>query len=159
MFPLCAPPPDSFLLDKVQAEDPGIEAGEGRSLGYQALMQLLGTQYTAPDTLHLTPYTSSGLGLTLVVSVVLGAVVGTVMSIHKLCDGIDHDKLFEDELFWEMAEDDNPGYEAGKEARRKRSRARSHSLARSVDHGDPREPGAAEKGDGAQLQIPALYQP
>ena len=99
--------------------------------------------------------------MTLVVSVVLGGVVGTVMSIHKLCDGIDHDKLFEDELFWELAEDDNPGYEAaaGKEARRKRSRARSHSLARSVDHGDPREQGAAEKGDGAQLQIPALYQP
>ena len=81
--------------------------------------------------------------MTLVVSVVLGVVVGTVMSIHKLCDSIDHDKLFEDELFWELAEDDNPGYEAaaGKEARRKRS----HSLARSVDHGDPREPGAGEK--------------
>ena len=39
------------------------------------------------------------------------------MSIQSLCDGIESDKLFNDELFWEMAEDDNPGYSLARENR------------------------------------------
>ena len=57
------------------------------------------------------------MAITLVCSLVLGFITGTLMSIQSLCDGIESDKLFDDELFWEMAEDDNPGYSLARENR------------------------------------------
>lgn len=44
VFPKCSPVLGSFDLDRAQKEDPHISAGEGRSIAYQALMQLLGEQ-------------------------------------------------------------------------------------------------------------------
>ena len=79
---------------------------------------------------------SPGLAITLVTSLVLGFITGTLMSLQSLCDGIESHKLFDDELFWELAEDDNPGYslvtgEAKMAERRRKSRAsRSHSLGK-----------------------------
>ena len=57
------------------------------------------------------------------------------MSLQSLCDGIESDQLFDDELFWELADDDNPGYSLitgdGKVVeRRRKSRARSHSIGK-----------------------------
>ena len=42
VFPRVAPEEGSFSLDKIQEIDSHISAGEGRSIGTQALMQLLG---------------------------------------------------------------------------------------------------------------------
>ena len=42
VFPRVAPGEGSFTLDKIQEMDSHISAGEGRSIGTQALMQLLG---------------------------------------------------------------------------------------------------------------------
>ena len=42
VFPRVAPVEGSFTLDKIQEMDSHISAGEGRSIGTQALMQLLG---------------------------------------------------------------------------------------------------------------------
>ena len=42
MFPRVAPEQGTMTLAKLQDEDPHIQAGEGRTLADQALMQLLG---------------------------------------------------------------------------------------------------------------------
>ena len=42
VFPRVAPLEGSFSIDKIQEIDSHIPAGEGRSIGTQALMQLLG---------------------------------------------------------------------------------------------------------------------
>ena len=42
VFPRVAPLEGSFSIDKIQEIDSDISAGEGRSIGTQALMQLLG---------------------------------------------------------------------------------------------------------------------
>ena len=68
----------------------------------------------------------------MVSSLVLGFITGTLMSIQSLCDGIDSYQLFDDELFWELADDDNPGYslEAKAADKRRKSRARSQSISK-----------------------------
>merc|ERR1712198_99721 len=108
----------SSALKQIQENDHHIEAGEGRTLGYQALMQLL------------------GLGITLAVSIVTGLVTGTIMSVNTLCDVINDDQLFDDELFWEVAEDDNPGYDVNKTISRRHSRMRSQSLSKVGPEGN-----------------------
>ena len=70
------------------------------------------------------------------VSLVLGWIVGTIMSVKKLCDNIDHDQLFDDELFWEIADDDNAGVDLNKDVKRRKSRARSTSLAKIGSAGE-----------------------
>ena len=42
VFPRVAPEQGTMTLAKLQDEDPHIQAGEGRTLADQALMQLLG---------------------------------------------------------------------------------------------------------------------
>ena len=66
-----------------------------------------------------------GLAITLAVSLLVGGVVGLLISV-KPCNPLDYSQLFDDELFWELAEDDNPGYDLNdKRIKRKRSRAGS----------------------------------
>ena len=48
VFPRVAPVQGTMTLAKLQDEDPHIQAGEGRTLADQALMQLLG------NTQHLS---------------------------------------------------------------------------------------------------------
>ena len=95
VFPRCAPVLGSFDLDRAQKEDPHIAAGEGRSLANQALMQLLGNSNIKT---HLCVYQTiyiEALGMTLVVSIVLGLITGTLMSFSRLCDSLANDQLFE----------------------------------------------------------------
>ena len=49
MFPKSAPVEGSGDLKAIQREDPHIAAGEGRTLGYQALMQLFGKYFLQTD--------------------------------------------------------------------------------------------------------------
>jgi len=114
IFTRCAPEEGSHLLKKVQLENPEIEAGEGRSLSFQALVQLI------------------GLAVTFGLAITTGAVTGLLISFKKLFEPIPDDQLFDDELFWEIADDDNAGFEGhskptGKTPTRRRSRARSMS--------------------------------
>merc|ERR1712110_528459 len=62
IFPLCAPGEGSHILKKLIEENPAIVAGDGRTLGTQALMQLV------------------GLGVTLLAAVILGAATGLFIS-------------------------------------------------------------------------------
>ena len=95
--------------------------------------------------------------MTLVVALVLGWIVGTIMSVKKLCDNIDYDQLFDDELFWEIADDDNAGYDVNKDVKRRKSRARSTSLAKIGSAGE--KDGLDVDNNNLQLQIPASYLP
>ena len=103
----------------------------------------------------MIPY--QGLGMTLVVAIVLGWIVGTIMSVKKLCDNIDNDQLFDDELFWEIADDDNAGYDVTKDTRRRKSRARSTSLSKIGSAGEKDEIDVDQ--NNLQLQIPSSYLP
>ena len=111
IFPLCAPGEVGFefsleeqlteplkmqgshILKKLIEENPAIVAGDGRTLGTQALMQLV------------------GLGVTLLAAVILGAATGLFISTKKLFETIPDDQLFNDELFWVIADDDNAGFD------------------------------------------------
>ena len=159
VFPKCSPVLGSFDLDRAQKEDPHISAGEGRSIAYQALMQLLGEQLSTSSTISTFYTFYSGLAITLAVSVLLGLITGTLMSFTKLCDGISHDQLFDDDLFWETADDDNPGYVHGKEVSRRRSRARSHSLSKISEEGGEHDFADIGNNNPVKLQVPSSYIP
>lgn len=81
------------------------------------------------------------------------------MSFTKLCDGISHDQLFDDDLFWETADDDNPGYVHGKEVSRRRSRARSHSLSKISEEGGEHDFADIGNNNPVKLQVPSSYIP
>ena len=51
-----------------------------------------------------------GLGMTLLASIILGAATGLFISMKKLFETIPDDQLFNDELFWVIADDDNAGF-------------------------------------------------
>ena len=51
-----------------------------------------------------------GLAVTLLVAIVLGAATGLFISMKKLFETIPDDQLFNDELFWAIADDDNAGF-------------------------------------------------
>ena len=55
-------------------------------------------------------------------------------------------------MFWETADDDNPGYVIGKENHRRRSRARSHSMGQENDGFVDIENNNA---NGVQLKVPS----
>jgi len=113
VFPLCVPTEGSHLLKKIQADIPDVEPGEGRTLAFQALVQLI------------------ALGSTLVISIVTGLVTGVLISFGKLFEGVADHEMFDDEHFWNMADDDDVGWpDKGVHGRRK-------SRSRSVVHRPP----------------------
>ena len=83
-----------------------IEPGEGRSLAFQALVQLI------------------ALATTLVVAIVSGLLVGLFISFEKIFEPVPDDELFDDDPFWNMADHDNVGFQHPI-ALRKKSRSRS----------------------------------
>jgi len=111
IFPLCAPTEGSHLFKKIQTDIPDIEPGEGRTLAFQSLVQLL------------------ALVITLVAAIITGLVTGLLVSFSKLFEPLAHDQLFDDQPFWNMAENDDVGWPAvGLEAmQRRKSRSRSIS--------------------------------
>ena len=113
VFPKCSPEEGTHLLKKVQLENPEITAGEGRSLSFQALVQLI------------------ALAVTFAMAIAVGAVTGLLISFKKLFEPVPDDQLFDDELFWNIADDDNAGFDysnkPSKTPTRRRSRARSIS--------------------------------
>ena len=111
VFPMCSPEEGSHLLKKAQQENSNIVAGEGRSLSFQALVQLI------------------GLAVTFALSIVSGGVAGLLISFKKLFENVPDDQLFDDELFWNIADDDNAGFveKTSRTPIRRRSRARSLS--------------------------------
>ena len=48
--------------------------------------------------------------MTLLVSIILGAATGFFINMKKLFETIPDDQLFNDELFWVIADDDNAGF-------------------------------------------------
>ena len=52
-----------------------------------------------------------GLGVTLLAAIILGAATGLFISMKKLFETIPDDQLFNDELFWVIADDDNAGFD------------------------------------------------
>ena len=48
--------------------------------------------------------------MTLLASIILGAATGLFISMKKLFETIPDDQLFNDELFWVIADDDNAGF-------------------------------------------------
>ena len=124
VFPACSPEEGSHLLKKVQLENPAIKAGEGRSLSFQALVQLI------------------ALGVTFAMAIAVGGVTGLLISFKKLFEPVPDDQLFDDEIFWNIADDDNAGFdESGKKSSKTPTRRRSR--ARSVSHHDNSEEVAA----------------
>lgn len=133
IFPLCAPGEVGFefsleeqltepltmqgshILKKLIEENPAIVAGDGRTLGTQALMQV--SQHHRQQRRKSRKKTESyifqlvGLGVTLLVAVILGAATGLFISTKKLFETIPDDQLFNDELFWVIADDDNAGFD------------------------------------------------
>ncbi|XP_023323296.1 ammonium transporter Rh type A [Eurytemora carolleeae] len=107
MFPLCAPLEGTHALKVLQQQLPELEGGEGRSVGFQALVQLL------------------TLGATLLIAIVSGLVVGIFISIQKLFDTIPDEELFDDDLFWNMPDHDDVGYPERNAGYRRKSRSRS----------------------------------
>ena len=93
------------------------EGLQARTVTSQALMQL------------------AGLALTLATSVILGLLVGAMMSLTKLCDGLPHHQLFDDELYWHLPDNDNAGFHADQTqgVMRRRSRVRSSSVGIEKD--------------------------
>ena len=57
--------------------------------------------------------------------------VGGILSVGRLCDGVPQDQLFDDELYWELPDNDSAGFplqtKEGATIRR-RSRARTSSF-------------------------------
>ena len=51
-----------------------------------------------------------GLAMTLLVAIILGAATGFFISMKKLFETIPDNQLFNDELFWVIAEDDSAGF-------------------------------------------------
>ena len=105
----------SHILKKLIEENPAIVAGDGRTLGTQALMQV--SQHHRQQRRKSRKKTESyifqlvGLGVTLLVAVILGAATGLFISTKKLFETIPDDQLFNDELFWVIADDDNAGFD------------------------------------------------
>ena len=109
----------SHILKKLIEENPAIVAGDGRTLGTQALMQVSQYQllsltkeiYIKTDKkLRAILFQLVGLGMTLLASIILGAATGLFISMKKLFETIPDDQLFNDELFWVIADDDNAGF-------------------------------------------------
>lgn len=85
LFPKSAPEADSSELLQVQGELPGlIEAGEGRSMSTQALMQL------------------AALAITIGLSIVSGAITGIILNVSSLFEGLSDYQLFDDSYFWSL---------------------------------------------------------
>ena len=63
-------------------------------------------------------------------SIGVGVITGLLISFKKLFEPVPDDQLFDDEIFWNIADDDNAGYadmgaKSSKTPTRRRSRARS----------------------------------
>ena len=62
--------------------------------------------------------------------------VGSLLSLARLCDGVPHHQLFDDELYWELPDSDSAGFplttKDGATIRR-RSRARASSVGIEID--------------------------
>ena len=70
------------------------------------------------------------------ISVSPGLLVGGLISLTRLCDGVPHDQLFDDELYWDLPDSDSAGFPlATKEGGtiRRRSRARTSSVGIEID--------------------------
>ena len=109
----------SHILKKLIEENPAIVAGDGRTLGTQALMQVSRYQLLSltkeidiktDKKLRAVFFQLVGLGMTLLASIILGAATGLFISMKKLFETIPDDQLFNDELFWVIADDDNAGF-------------------------------------------------
>jgi uncharacterized protein YneF (UPF0154 family) len=124
------PPQGSHILKKLMEENPAIEPGETRSLSFQALVQV-------PSRSRLRSQLI-GLGITMFVSIVLGALTGLFISNKKIFDPIPDDQLFDDEVFWELADDDSAGFQqpdtTGKRASISRRRSRARSTSKDLTH-------------------------
>ena len=88
-----------------------------RTISYQAMMQL------------------AGLAITLALSILLGLLVGVIMSLARVCDRLPHHQLFDDELFWQLPDNDCAGFQLDQTTgvNRRRSRARSSSVGIEKD--------------------------
>ena len=74
--------------------------------------------------------------MTLLVSIILGAVTGLLISMKQLFDPIPDDQLFDDEVFWAVADGDSAGYQQlAKDSRRgSRRRSRTHRGSNAQEH-------------------------
>ena len=90
IFPRCAPEEGSQDLTDLQAELASVEAGEGRTLGTQALYQLV------------------ALLVTLAIALVCGALTGLVLNVEGLFDPLKDHQFFNDEFFWNLPTDAKP---------------------------------------------------
>lgn len=75
--------------------------------------------------------------MTLLVAIILGAVTGLLISMKQLFDPIPDDQLFDDEVFWAVADGDSAGYQqlpADNSRRGSRRRSRAHRGSNAQDH-------------------------
>ena len=89
-----------------------------RTISYQALLQL------------------AALAITIALAILLGLLVGGIMNVAKVCDGLPHQQLFDDELYWQLPDTDCAGFRVDQTTgvnMRRRSRARSSSVGIEKD--------------------------
>ena len=91
--------------------------------------------------------------------------MGGLLSLDRLCDGVPHDQLFDDELYWDLPDSDSAGFPlTTKEGAtiRRRSRARASSVGIEIDKTFS---GIAEVGvtdtavESGHLQAPTSFMP
>ena len=71
------------------------------------------------------------LGLTFFLAIVLGAATGLLITFEKIFESVPDDQMFDDELFWHMAEDDSAGFHQHQETSKRGSVSRRRSRGRS----------------------------
>jgi len=86
-FPRCAPVEGSDELAELQGQLDSVEAGEGRTLGTQALYQLV------------------ALLVTLAMALIGGAVTGLIINVEGIFDPLREHQFFNDEFFWALPTD------------------------------------------------------
>ena len=87
IFPRCAPEEGSDDLARIQGMLGTVEAGEGRTFGTQAVMQLV------------------CLCITLAIAVIGGGVTGIIINIESLFDPLRDHELFNDDHYWSLPSD------------------------------------------------------
>ena len=116
LFPAAAPQDGSHLLKELQEIEADLQPGQGRSLVTQAALpptlprQFSRTRGVLCGVVGQALLQLAALGLTLGLALVTGGLTGLFLSSHKLFPPIPAASRFDDELWWEMAEDDCAGY-------------------------------------------------
>ena len=89
--------------------------------------------------------------------------MGSIISLARLCDGVPHHQLFDDELYWDLPDSDSAGFPLTTDGTiRRRSRARASSVGIEIDKTFS---GIAELGitettkESGHLQAPTTFIP